>query len=175
MLPTLTFAQDSAQTQVSQLSFVKDMPYICHDDVENSNLHNPGCGDSFFWNVVTLKMEAVPLLIDKLDDTTLTEAVVPLFGYLHTVADVAYVALVEIIHGLPTFELLGVPFDQEGCGYCSYWQHVNENIENRMAFKKAVKQWYETNQDRLLWVTSQVFSSCDCGGRHPNSGHYSLK
>ncbi|WP_107037181.1 hypothetical protein [Brumimicrobium mesophilum] len=81
----------------------------------------------------------------------------------------------EIIHGIPTFELLGVEFDKEGCGYCSYWQHLNENYQNRKNFKIAVQNWYNFNKDKLIWMENNEFSSCDCSGTHPNKGHFELK
>jgi hypothetical protein len=112
--------------------------------------------------------------IDKLDDTTSTTANVVLFGGNYTVADIAFTTLTEIIHNIPTFDLLGVPFDQEGCGYCSYWQHLNKDFSNRQKFKEAIINWYHKYKNNLVWVESNDFATCDCRGQHPNSGHYKL-
>lgn len=152
--------------QVDSLKFVKEMPCIC--EIEN-------CGDKLYWEVVKLGISGFELLIDKLDDTTSTTANVVLFGGNYTIADIAFSALSEIIHDIPTFELLGVPFDNEGCGYCSYWQHLNKDFENRKNFKEAVRIWYHRNKDNLVWIKSNEFSTCDCKGKHPNGGHYLLK
>lgn len=163
--------------QVDSLKFVKEMPYICQDFIEVNKRHpfTIGCGDEQFWNAVRLNRNGIELLIDKLDDSTPTNASVPLFGCDYTVADVAYTALQEIIHNIPTFDLLGVPFDQEGCGYCSYWQHLNKDFSNRQKFKQAVKSWYHKNKDNLVWVENNNFATCDCSGQHPNGGHFELK
>lgn len=163
--------------QVDSLKFVKEMPYMCQDFIE-VNKRNPltiGCGDDLYWNTVRLNKNVIELLIDKLDDSTTTEAIVPLFGYNYTVADIAYTVLQELIHNIPTFDLLGVQFDQEGCGYCSYWQHLNKDFSNRQKFKATVKNWYHKNQDNLVWVESNNFATCDCNGKHPNGGHYEFK
>jgi hypothetical protein len=164
-------------TQIDSLKFVKEMPYNCGDYVE-TNKRNPltiGCGDELYWNSVKLNGNVIELLIDKLDDSTTTNAPVPFFGYNYTVADIAYTALQEIIHDIPTFDLLGVPFDKEDCGYCSYWQHLNKDFSNRQKFKETVKNWYHKNKDHLVWVEGNNFATCDCNGEHPNGGHYELK
>jgi hypothetical protein len=152
--------------QTDSLKFVKEMPYICENGI---------CGDKLYWEAVIIGRSNIELLIDKLDDTTSTNANVALYGANYTVADIAYSALSEIIHDIPTFELLGVPFDNDGCGYCSYWQHLNKKFSNRQKFKKAVRIWYHKNKDNLVWVTDNEFATCDCNGTHPNGGHYKLK
>lgn len=174
LLSAPTFGQINFKRQVDSLRFVVEMPYICEGQfAPNNNL--PNCGDILFWKVVILKDSVIPLLIDRLDDTTTTPATVPNFGYNYTVADIAYVALEEIIHGIPTFKLLGIKFDTKGCGYCSYWQYLNKSSTNRQKFKKAVQKWYDNNKANLIWVSSNDFSSCDCRGQHPNGGHYQLQ
>lgn len=165
---------DEVLKQVDSLRYVEEMPYICPTGIKD-NKFSTGCGDDLYWNVVMLRDNIIELLIDKLDDTTTTKAFVPYFGGYHTIADLAFVALEEIIHGIPTFELLGVKFDENGCGYCSYWQHLRKSNKNRKKFKQAVKEWYFNNKEELTWVESNFFSSCDCSGEHPNGGHYRLK
>jgi hypothetical protein len=152
--------------QIDSLKFVNEMPYICETGI---------CGDKLYWDAVSIGRSNIELLIDKLDDTTLTTANVVLFGGNYTVADIAYSILSEIIHNIPTFDLLGVPFDQEGCGYCSYWQHLNKDFSIRQKFKESVKNWYLENKDNLVWIESNNFATCDCNGKHPNGGHYELK
>jgi hypothetical protein len=163
--------------QVDSLKFIKEMPFACEDNYNVKERHplSIGCGDELYWNVVQLNNNVIELLIDKLNDTTTSESIVRLFGYHYTTADIAYTALQEIIHKIPTFDLLGVEFDKEGCGYCSYWQHLNKNFENREKFKSAVTQWYYSNKDNFVWVESNRFETCVCYGQHPNGGHYELK
>ena len=170
LFPLLADAQNTShQKLVDSLKQVADMPYICES--ENS----PGCGDKIFWRVVQQKQAIIPLLIDKLSDVTTARAVVPNFGGQWTVGDIAYSALQEIIQGIPTFELLGVKFDQAGCGYCSYWNHLRKSRQNRIRFQSAVRSWYNKNKQNLIWVVSNDFTTCDCQGLHPNGGHFALK
>lgn len=162
---------------VDSLKFVKEMPYVCEEiyDINKRLSYSMGCGDQVYWNVVKLNGNAIELLIDQLDDSSTTESLVPLFGYYYTTADIAYSALQEIIHKIPTFELLGIEFDKDGCGYCSYWQHLNKSHENRKEFKAAVWQWYHSNKDNFIWIENNSFETCLCYGEHPNGGHYELK
>ncbi len=172
-IPSKIYAQkDAIQLQVDSLSMVPEMPYICPDFVQKDL--TTGCGDDIFWRVVQLKEKAIPYLIAKLSDSTTTTSFVPMFGGYYTVADIAYSALEEIVHGIPTFKLLGVKFDKKGCGYCSYWQHLNSKYSNRLKFQKAVQQWYSKNQSKLVWVASDQVAICDCSAPHPNKGHYEL-
>lgn len=71
---------------------------------------------------------------------------------------------------MPTFELVGTKFDQEGCGYCEYWIFLRKDYQNRLNFKLAVKNWYNKNKKDLVWISSN-----DCSGQHSNKGHYKLK
>lgn len=133
--------------QLDSLKFVKEMPYISETGI---------CGDKLYWEAVLIGRYNIELIIDKLEDTTSTTANVVLFGGNYTVADIAHTALNQIIHNIPTFDLLGVPFDKDGCGYCSYWQHLNKSFSNRQKFKEAVKNWYIKNKDNLVWVENNV-------------------
>ena len=153
---------------VDSLVFVTNMPYIC--DIGFND-----CGDKIFWDVVRQKQIVIPLLIEKLSDTTNTLATVNVFGGRWAVGDIAFAALEELIKGVPTFELLGVRFDKSGCGYCAYWDQVRESLDNRTRFQSAFHKWYETNKHKLVWVESDEFRICDCRGKHPNGGHFELK
>ena len=147
-LPLLTFAQTDNLKLVDSLKYVTDMPYMCESEMP----YDAGCGSRIFWKIVQQKEAVIPFLIEKMADTTTTEAYVPNFGGQHTVGDIAYHALGEIIAEIPTFKLLGVKFDTRGCGYCAYWNYLRSNIENRIKFQAAVREWYRKNKSNLIWV-----------------------
>lgn len=173
VFPFSSFSQDkpdkkSLQLMTDSLRFVTDVPYICRDSVYTN--YTVGCGDRIFWKVVKLGKDVVPYLINQLDDTTQTLAEVPNFGGYYTVADVAYVAMQEIIAGIPTFDLMEIEFDSLGCGYCAYWNHLRADISNRKHFQREVRKWEKTLGGR--WIDSDSVLTCDCAFRHPNSGHY---
>lgn len=132
------------------LSFVTDVPYIANNE------------DPLFWRIVGGGRDIIPILIDKLTDTGKTKTAVRFFGGQYTVADLAYVTLQEIIKDIPTFDLLGVEFNQEGCGYCSYWHHVRKSKKNREAFHRSVRKWYDGNKSNLVWVNSHISLTGDC-------------
>jgi hypothetical protein len=182
--PILTFSQVKDNKKlIDSLRFVAEMPYACEVILKSNTstnrdtmIYNIGCGDRFFWQAVKGKQEIIPLLLGKLDDTTQTEASVPYFGGQYTVADIAYTALQEIVKDIPTFDLLKIKFDTNGCGYCSYWNYLRKDIKNRRKFKIAVTGWYDKNKSYLYWVTSNQFLTCNVIGiNHPNGGHFELK
>jgi hypothetical protein len=150
--------------QINSLKFVKEMPEICEKGI---------CGDNLYWQAVIIGKYNIELLIDKLDDSTLTTANISVLGVNFTVADIAFYALSEIIHNLPKFELLGIPYDK--INPFAYWEYLKEDFSHRQKFKEAVRTWYHNIQDNLLWVDSHNFKSCACIGEHPNGGHFELK
>ncbi|MES2689917.1 MAG: hypothetical protein V4658_05905 [Bacteroidota bacterium] len=168
LLPVYGFCQQYAKQQVDSLKYVIDMPYLCAGGIES------GCATQTFWNVVMLKQEAIPLLIDKLGDSTITPAGVSVFGFNYTVADIAYSALQEIVHGIPTLPLMGIDNTKNTCHFCAYWEYLRADHRHRVKFKKAVKSWYKRSKPHLLWVESNKFETCACGTNHPNNGHYEL-
>jgi hypothetical protein len=162
--------QNALTEKADRLKTITDMPYICTDTVNSY-----GCGQSVFWDAVTEKEAIIPCLLEKLDDTTKTAATVQFYGGKWTVADIAYTALQEIIKGIPTYELLGVPFNETGCGHCVYWIYLRKDINRRKAFKEQVTQWYARNKKELIWVESDQTLTCDCRFSHPNGGYYELR
>ncbi len=153
---------------VNNLKNIKEMPYI----PELS-------GDSLFWVVVKQKKKIIPYLIDKLDDTTKTSAIVPNFGGNYTVADVAYGAITKIIHDIPTSEFIGDKSVQKN-GYQEYWKYTRKNLKNRKIFKHKVKKWYKSNKRKLVWyeLKEKIRSASDWKfeeNTHPSGGYYKLK
>ncbi len=181
LLPCLTFAQADIKNQIDSLKFVTEVPYAGEIMINKENLYNAdtfvyniGCGDRFLWNVVKLKEKAIPYLLELLDDTTETPASFPYSGGQCTVGKIAFIALEEIIHGIPTADLLKVNPADYDCGICYYHIALSKK-KNRVQFKKAVKQWYEQNKVNLVWTNRPGFATCECSGKHPSGGHFELK
>ncbi len=169
---TLTiYGQSAIEKQISRLNEVSSVPYICR-----SKIGDLGCGDALFWTIVRGKLAAVPLLIEKLDDSTRTLNPVPNTGGDYTVADLALAALREIIYGIPILELAEDPDSPEPRnGGQGYWNYTRRKHANRIKFKKRVADWFDANRGRLIWVKSDRPLSCDCFFAHPNGGHYTVK
>lgn len=152
---------------VDQLKFVTDVPYICRDTVYGKSV---GCGDSLFWKIVMQKRDAIPFLMDKLDDTTQTIVPVPNFGGNYTVADIAYVAMREIIDNIPTFWLLGLGENSYAYGTMEYWEYIRADIRHRRKFQREIRKWEKTLGGR--WIEDKRVLTCDCAFPHPSGGHY---
>ena len=152
---------------IDDLKNVESMPYICRGEIVDE-----GCGDTLFWKVVKMKLDVVPALIEKLDDTSSTNMFVPNLSYHWTVADIAYSAINEIIEGIPTNHLLGNNTNSSECPACFYWKHFNLEFKHRQDFKLAVSEWFENNRELLQWKSSESTLTCDCTFKHPNHGYY---
>lgn len=173
-------AQTAIKKTIDSLRYVSEIPYACetppeiYEQNKDTFLFNIGCGDKLFWDAVKLKEQGIHYLIEQLDNVEKTIASFPYQGGQCKVADVAWIALQEIIHGLPTAELLNINPNDYDCGYCYY--HITlEKKSNRKKFRKSVKEWYERNEENLIWVSKDNYMTCECTGKHPNGGYYELK
>lgn len=109
--PLLTFAQTDIKKQIDSLIFSTEVPYTelqMYNKSSDSILYTRGCGDQYLWNVIKLKEKAIPYLIELIDNTKETPASFPYQGGQCTLGKMAFIALQEIIHGIPTAELLQV-------------------------------------------------------------------
>lgn len=159
---------NSLEQKVNQLVNINQVPYL----PEMS-------GDSIYWVVIKEKIEILPFLIKKLDDTTLTNATVPNFGGNYAVADIAYHAISEIIRGIPTMDFV-IKSDNPAGGYWFYWDYVRVNYDNRLTFKAQVEKWFEKNKNNLIWKedTRNYRTAPDwkfSSNKHPAGGHYVIK
>ncbi|MBX3164145.1 MAG: hypothetical protein KF900_06655 [Bacteroidetes bacterium] len=150
---------------MDSLKFISLMPHCLEQEQPDAN--------SIFWSIVKLKLEVIDELIEKIDDTTKTTAIVRWFGGYWTVGDISYKAMEEIIHEIPTFELLGIQYDEK-VGYSPYWFHLRSNTNNRKQFKQNLKNWYKKNKSNLVWVTRK-WDGSECFYHNPNNGYYEIK
>lgn len=150
---------------------IEHMPYICEGEFQIGKF---GCGDSLFWEVVVQKENAINALIELLDDTTSTKAFFPNYGGIMRVADIAEIALGEIIQPLPNPNDF---FNIEPM-YNSQWMAntnwLQRSYDNRVQYQKALTAWYKENKSNFVWTSGNTFLCGDIGGEHPNKGHYQL-
>lgn len=174
----ISWGANSAQNKVTnwkecidRFNEIEQLPHIC-ESVEL--IGTWGCGDSIYWGAVAGKEDAIPFLLEKISDSSITRASVPYFGVDYTIGEIAYSALGEIISGIPTFELVPVEFDENGCGGCSFWRYLRESHANRIQFSESVKKWYNDHKEKLIWVKGGRSINCDCWFPHPNGGYFIL-
>lgn len=135
ILTTLnTFGQtDLLKSQVDSLKYLNGAPFDCN---------------SVTCRIISNKKEVIQLLIDKLDDTTLTNATDKCKTASLRVGDIAYLTLKRILP-LPFFAVTGMQCDviKDGCQI-----GVFEYIEsNRPKFKGQVQAYYDKKKDNLKW------------------------
>lgn len=161
------FSHNDTLTIFDSLKYVDKVPHCL------AAISQQPDSNSIFWRVVKQKDAAIQPLIDCIDDSTTTKAIVHHFGGYYTVGDIAYYALQHIIADIPTFELLGVKFDEKGCGYCAYWYHLSD-YKNRQKFRMKLQRWYAENKAYLVW-SWYLNPVGECFYNHPNKGYYEVK
>lgn len=181
---SLLFAQAGKKEFREILRKVADAPYTCEyliiDEIPGVStdtfIFNTGCGDSLFWNIVKTKDKGIMPLISLLDCRELSAAPVPYCGNNYTVGVLAYMALSEIINGLPSIsESLPPGSEEEGTAWCGCLQVMRQDPAKVKIFKKTIARWYRKNRKELVWVYSDSFSTLDaCSFNHPNKGHYEI-
>ncbi|MDB5283592.1 MAG: hypothetical protein JWO06_2667 [Bacteroidota bacterium] len=142
----------------------------------NSMPGTSALGDSLYWNIVKERLAIVPYLINRIDDSSRTNAHVELFGGDFTLGDICYSALQDIIPEIPTLQLIR----KSGCtdpdnGYWNYWLFLRKDAQNRRKFKKEVANWFAINRDKLIWVNSKYNPNQDNKFPNPAGGYYKLK
>jgi hypothetical protein len=157
---------------VERLAQVTDMPYVCSDLCAGG----AGCGDATFWRVVRRGKRALHALQTRLDDRTPTKATIPNFGKKYTVADVAFLAMKEIVPELSGYDLMRIEVSEE-CGDCAWWRFVNGPKANRTNLKAAVEKWLTVHEQSLVWTKGSRIVGMDCLDRcdHPAGGHFELR
>ena len=169
LVTTTANAQFDADSIKTNFENVKHMPYICEGDFQIGKF---GCGDSLFWEVVIQKENVISGLIELLNDTTETMVYFPNYGGKMRIADVAEIALGEIIQPLPNPNDF---FDIEPMDGSQWMANINwlqRSVENRIKYQNAISNWYKENKSSLIWILSNTFMCGDLGGEHPNKGHY---
>lgn len=154
---------------LEKIKYIKEMPYV----PELS-------GDNKFWNLIRYKKAIVPDLISLIDDTTLTKANVKNYGGSYRVGDIAIYALGEIIHDLNVMEFITnwEKFDSTVSVY-NYYLFTRETYANRIKLKRMVEEWYQKNEQGLIWVAdNELYKKKEISDKfykYPSGGYYILK
>ena len=168
----LAAAQDRIAGIISNIRYVTDVPYQQLEIMpDNSNFrYNAGCGDHLYWQVVNIRLQAVPQLIGMVDDMSPSQAKLPSGVYYRT-GDVALIVLKEIIHNIPIETLSGLKTADFAAPYYFYEEGLKDKAK-RTALKEALLKWYTENQKQITFVKGQTYGNCHCFGKHPVGGAY---
>jgi hypothetical protein len=181
VLPFVASAQyvdaNSANT-VGNLKYVMDAPLCGKEpivpDPTGKFKYNAGCGDHLYWQIVGLKLKAVPHLIALIENEEPTQAKLPNGKGYYKTGDVAVMALREIIHELPVEEFVGrkmTDFDNSA----KFYQKALKDSKKRTALKEAIQKWFNENEGKLIYEKGNTYGNCECIGKHPIGGYSVVK
>jgi hypothetical protein len=132
---TLSFGQNTdIKLMVDSLQFLKADSLNCKADL--------------YWRIVSRGEKAIPFLIDKLNDTTLTNITHNCKASKLNVGEVGYFALQQIAF-FPAFVITHIEFDViYGNGCWSFFDYFFNN-SNKKHYQDLVRQWYNDNKTKF--------------------------
>ena len=106
------------------------------------------CSATLYWKIVAQSDKAIPFLIDKLNNTTITNISHKCKATKLNVGEVAYFALQQIAF-FPPFVITHIQFDVfYGNGCWSFFDYFF-NDANKEHYQYLVRQWYNTNKAKF--------------------------
>lgn len=121
-------------------SMVDSLQYLKVDTLD--------CNASLYWRIVAQGGKAIPFLIDKLDDTTLTKISNNCKAIKLNVGEVAYFALQQIAF-FPAFVITHIQFDfSDNKGCWSFFDYFFNNA-NKRHYQDLVRKWYDDNKEKF--------------------------
>jgi hypothetical protein len=140
--------------QVDSLKYIRQNTFDCN---------------SVTWRIIANKKEAIPYLIDKINDTTITLAKDKCKKTAYRVGDLAYLTLTKILP-LPFSTITGF---QPAAAKDDCQIEIFEYIEvNREKFKARVQYYYNTKKDNLKWVPIHSNHLTPCQRKNNVKGRY---
>ena len=167
LLSSYTTAQTVNDDEcIKELALVKDVPY----SPELS-------GDSIYWSLVIRGKNIIPCLISNLTNTTKTNINIPNWGGYYCLGDIAFSILCHIVHDIPIKEIIMEKKDYPSDKDIIYFSFVSYGESNRQFLQKKLLQWYEENENKLIWVvdTTSYRTSIDWyskSNQNPAHGYY---
>ena len=145
---TLSFGQ-SADIK----SMVDSLQYLKTDTLD--------CNASLYWRIVAQGDKAIPFLIDKLNDTALTNISHNCKTTKLNVGEVAYFALQQIAF-FPAFVITQIQFDVFYGNACwSFFDYFFNNA-NKQHYKDLVRIWYDSNKTKFKTQKISKKSLTEC-------------
>lgn len=133
---TVSFGQNENKLK----SIVDSLLYLKVDTLD--------CKADLFWRIVAKGEMAIPFLINKLNDTTLTNISHHCKPTKLNVGEVSYFALQQIAF-FPAFDITHIQFDvADGNGCWSFYDYFFNN-ENKRHYQDSVQQWYVKNKTKF--------------------------
>jgi hypothetical protein len=115
------------------------------DSLQFLNADTLDCKADLYWRIIAKNEKVIPVLINKLSDSTETNISHPCKLTKLNVAEVAYFALQQIAF-FPTFVITHIQFDfSYGNGCWSFFDYFFNNA-NKKHYQDLLRQWYDKNK-----------------------------
>lgn len=128
--------------------FDEDWP-ICYPNFFNRSIY-----DDFYWDVIKYGLPAIPCLIEKTKDTSLTQEKIPYFsdpyGQLRT-GDVAFLAIMDMVKRSDNDIYAIFNGDANVDGFYAYYEFVKDD-SNRILLSERLNKWWQTESGNLIWI-----------------------
>jgi len=145
------------KTKIDSLQYLKQEPFSCN---------------SVYWRVVAIGKNAIPFLIDKLDDTTKTQISLTCKRTNVKFGDICFEALTEIIN-IPLFYVTNRQFDfidQYGCQH-GVFKYLDNN---RQQFKSQILDYYNKYKEELKFLKYDKEYKNECKRKNKIFGYYNI-
>lgn len=120
---------------VSRDSLISKLPSMKTDTLD--------CSADVYWKIIKRGKESIPLLIESLTDTTMTNIYNRCKKGNLNVGEVSYLALEEIAD-FPAFVVTHIQFDVISDGCWSFTDYLYDN-KNKPEYQKMVRTFYQPN------------------------------
>jgi hypothetical protein len=130
------------------------------------------CSADVYWKIVKKGKKSIPLLIESLTDTTMTNVYDHCKNGKLSVGEVSYFALEELAE-FPAFVVTHIQFDvidEHGCW--NFFDYLFDN-KNKPEFQKMVRTFYQTNTYKYEEFKKSELT--DCYKKYKIFGKYKWK
>ncbi len=135
------------------------------DSLQFSRADTFNCKAEIYWRIVSQGKEAIPLLIDKLTDTSLTNFRFHCKKTKLNVGEVAHFLLNEIAY-FPAFLVTKIQFDtfeldETGQLCWSFYNFLFIN-SNKPRYQKSVREWYDQEKAKYKAIKISNKDQTEC-------------
>lgn len=142
---------DSLSFEKSKDSLISLLPTMTSDSLD--------CNADIYWRIIRRGKESIPLLIESLTDTTMTNVYDHCKNGKLNVGEVSYFALEELVE-FPAFVVTQIQFDvidEHGCW--SFYDYLFDNA-NKKEYQKKVREFYASNKYVYVKFDTQELNDC---------------
>ena len=147
----------------------KDSLILLLPDMKSDSLN---CDADIYWQIIKRGKASIPLLIESLTDTTMTNVYDHCKKGKLNIGEVSYFALEELAE-FPAFVVTQIQFDvidEQGCW--SFFDYLFDN-KNKKAYQEKVRNFYNSN--RFVFEKFDAKGLNDCRKKYQIEGNLKWK